>query len=138
MAANHIYMASAFIRCAGSEPTGGSNGAWSPPVDAYLTERAFVVKAELAGVRKEDLELVVEGGLLRIRGRRYDDCREGQCRFSIVEIDYGLFERAVALPPECDPTRAKASYADGFLRVEVPIRKREPAPPQRVPVESGE
>jgi len=104
-------------------PHSGSAGeaAWTPNTDVYRTDTGLVIKVELAGMRHEDLELTVEGNQLRINGVRHDICREGQCKFMLMEINYGPFESVIDLPPGYDPGNAKAAYQNGFLRVDVPM-----------------
>jgi len=93
---------------------------WVPSTDVYLTEEGLVIKVELAGIRREDLEITVEGNRVIIGGHRPDCCRGPNCRFLMMEINYGHFETVIELPPGYDLDRAKASYQNGFLRVDVP------------------
>lgn len=93
---------------------------WVPNTDVYVTDNGVVIKVELAGLRKEDLELAVEGSRLRISGYRSDGCRSAKCSFQLMEINYGAFENTVELPPGYDLSRAVAAYLNGFLRIDVP------------------
>ena len=93
---------------------------WAPNTDVYTTEGILVVKVELAGMRREDLELAVEGTRLIISGHRPDGCRSSKSTFLVMEINYGSFESVIELPPGYDLSQAKASYQNGFLRVDVP------------------
>jgi len=93
---------------------------WVPNTDVYVTDKGLVVKVELSGMRSEDLEITVDGNRLRISGNRPDGCRAGNCNFLMMEINYGPFETVLELPPGCDLSLAKAVYANGFLRVDVP------------------
>jgi HSP20 family protein len=93
---------------------------WTPNADMYVAEAGLVIKVELAGMRREDLELKVEGGRLHIAGQRPDGCRSAKCSFLAMEINYGPFEAVVDIPPGYDLSQAKASYQNGFLRVDVP------------------
>ena len=93
---------------------------WVPNTDVYVTEDALVIKVELAGMRKEDLELTVEANRLTITGHRPDGCRAPKCKFLVMEIDYGSFQSVIELPPGYDLSQAKAAYQNGFLRVDVP------------------
>jgi len=102
-------------------------GHWAPNTDVYLNEEGLVIRVELAGMRREDLELTVENQQLHIRGHRSDGCRTGKCSFVVMEIDYGPFETTLDLPAGYDLTQASASYQNGFLRIEVPVQAR-PAP----------
>ncbi len=102
----------------GGEVTAESR--WAPNTDVYTSEGILVVKVELAGMRREDLELAVEGNRLIISGNRPDGCRAPKCTFLVMEINYGSFESVIELPPGYDLSQSKASYQNGFLRVDVP------------------
>lgn len=106
-----------------SRPSGTANGdtVWMPNTDVYLHAAGAVIKVELAGIRKEDLEISVDGPRLTISGARRDECRNGDCNFQAMEIHYGAFESVVELPAGFDLTQARASYQNGFLRVDVPV-----------------
>ncbi len=105
-----------------ARPAAGKNGdtVWTPNTDVYVHAAGAVIKVELAGIRKEDLEITVEGARLTISGARRDECRSGQCNFQVMEIHYGEFESVVELPAGFDLGQARASYQNGFLRVDVP------------------
>jgi HSP20 family protein len=93
---------------------------WVPNTDVYVTEEMLVIKVELAGMKKEDLELTVEGNQLTITGHRPDGCRAPKCKFLVMEINYGSFQSVIELPPGYDLSQAKATYQNGFLRIDVP------------------
>jgi len=93
---------------------------WIPNTDVYVMENGVVIKVELAGMRREDLELTIEGNRLKISGQRPDGCREPKCKFLVMEISYGAFESVIELPAGYDLSQAKASYQNGFLRIDVP------------------
>ena len=93
---------------------------WVPNTDVYVTDSGLVIKVELAGMQRENLELYVDGSKLRISGQRPDGCRSPQCKFLVMEINYGTFESTIEVPAAYDLSRAKASYQNGFLRVDVP------------------
>jgi HSP20 family protein len=97
---------------------------WVPNTDVYVTDGAIIIKVELAGMQRENLELTIDGPRLRIRGQRPDGCRPPQCKFLVMEINYGGFESVIELPDGYDLTRAKAAYQNGFLRVDVPMDLR--------------
>jgi HSP20 family protein len=94
---------------------------WVPNTDVYVTDGAIVIKVELAGMQREDLELTIDGPRLHIRGQRPDGCRPPQCKFLVMEINYGAFESVIELPEGYDLSRARAAYQNGFLRVDVPM-----------------
>ena len=100
--------------------TGGQTH-WVPNTDVYATDDGLVVKVELAGMRREDLELAVEGNRLLITGQRPDGCRAPGCKFLVMEIHYGAFECVIEVPAGYELSQARAAYQNGFLRVDVPV-----------------
>jgi HSP20 family protein len=110
------YMKSAVV--GGPEATMAANP-WVPNTDVFLTEEGLVIHVELAGIRREDLEIAVDENRITISGQRPDCCRGPNCRFLMMEINYGHFESVIELPNGYDLGRAKASYQNGFLRVDV-------------------
>jgi HSP20 family protein len=116
--------------------SGSSRANWVPNTDVYTTDGGLVVKVELAGMRSDNLEITVEGNRLRISGTRPDGCRSPQCRFLVMEINYGPFETEMELPPGYDLSQAKASYLNGFLRIDVPQAQRQSRDPA-VPTAEG-
>lgn len=95
---------------------------WEPNTDVYVTDHGLVIKVELAGLRSEHLEIIVEeGNRIRIRGERPDTSRAPKCNFLVMNINYGPFESILELPPGYDLTQAKAHYLNGFLRIDVPL-----------------
>jgi len=107
---------------------------WIPNTDVYTTEGILVIRVELAGMRREDLELIVEGNRLMISGQRPDDGRNAKCKFLVMEINYGSFECVIEIPPGYDLSQAKAAYQNGFLRVDVPQVARSASKTILVPV----
>lgn len=105
---------------------GASSRFWQPRVDVYETPNALIIKAELAGVRLDDLEveLVDRGRALLIRGQRGDPAEQRGERtvFHQMEIYLGPFERVVPLPANIvvDRQGIEAAYDDGFLLVRLP------------------
>jgi HSP20 family protein len=99
----------------------GAEARWVPNTDVYATDNGLVIKVELAGMRSENLEINVEGNRLQINGTRPDGCRAATCNFLVMEINYGAFETVLELPPGYDLSKAKASYLNGFLRIDVPV-----------------
>jgi HSP20 family protein len=110
---------------------------WVPNTDVYATDDGIVIKCELAGMRREDLEIAIEGARLRISGHRPDGCRAPKCKFLVMEINYGVFECEIELPSGYDLSEARAAYQNGFLRIDVPQRKPVAQKSISVPVLNG-
>jgi HSP20 family protein len=111
---------------------------FSPRVDVYFCgdPPKAIVKAELAGVRLETINLEVVGRELVITGVRAIRETEGRT-YQQVEIEAGPFRRVIELNADVEAERAKATYVDGILRVELPLRTRASAS-RRVPVDTQE
>jgi len=93
---------------------------WSPPVDiSELPDRIFI-RMEIAGIRREELSVVLEQDVLVIRGRRQDRLPGDGQTYHIMEVRYGCFERSFRLPRTIEPEGIRARYRDGFLDIEVP------------------
>jgi HSP20 family protein len=103
---------------------GPSETSWVPNTDVYVSDSGLVIKVELAGMRREDLQLVVEGNRVKITGHRSDGGRAPQCKFLLMEISYGSFETLIELPDGYDLSKACGAYQNGFLRIDVPLQGR--------------
>ena len=101
-------------------PALASHSAWTPNTDVYETPEGLVVKMEIAGIEKEDLEITLNDRLLLVRGHRKDPCRQKRCSFRQMEIDYGPFERRIVIPRSVDGSRVRAQFQNGFLQIELP------------------
>jgi HSP20 family protein len=115
-----------------------TTGRWTPHTDIYVCDSGLVIKAELAGMKSDSLEIIVDGQRLRITGVRPDGCRPAHCSFLVMEISYGPFETMLELPAGYDLSRAKAIYVNGFLRIDVPPVHQPQHKTTKVPVSQGE
>ncbi len=98
--------------------------AWFPGVDVYEIETGVIVVVELPGVKKDNLDITVDGELLRIRGKRFEPVYNFvKCYHR--EILYGDFERVIRLPGEFKVDGIKAELKDGFLLIFLPSRESE-------------
>jgi HSP20 family protein len=114
-----------------------SQRTWQPAVDVYesVHDDTVVAVVDLAGVKQEELELVVGRNALTLRGQRRDPAEQEDRRFSCMEISFGPFERSVQLPSAVNPDAVSATYEAGFLRVTMPKATRRE--PRRVMVTRG-
>jgi HSP20 family protein len=92
--------------------------AWSPATDVFETEAEFVVRAEAAGVRESDFEVAFQDGALLISGVRLDISERRA--YHQMEIPFGKFFVAIAIPGPVDLDASEAVYKDGFLTVHLP------------------
>ena len=105
------------------------SGTWVPPVDVAETQEQIIVRAEVPGMRQQDIQIEFENGLLTIRGERAIEKIEN-ATWHRVERTYGNFSRSFTLPRTVDPEKISANYRDGVLEISVP--KREEAKPKQI------
>ncbi len=125
---NRIFADTAFSRF-GTEET---IGAWSPLCDIYEEGDDIVVKAEIPGVDRGDIDVQVENNVLTIRGERRREKEVKSDNLYRTERSYGAFSRSFTLPVTVDTERIKAEYKDGVLHVTLP--KVEEAKPRKIKV----
>ncbi len=99
---------------------------WSPASDVIETENAFVITAELPGVKDEDIQITVQNGILRISGERRLEEEVSEEHSYRLERSYGGFERTFALPPGVSEDDISAGVAYGVLKITIP----KPAAPE--------
>ena len=105
---------------------------WAPAVDVSETENAYLIKAEIPEVKKEDVKVTLQDGILTLQGERKQEKEEKGKRFHRIERSYGSFLRSFDLPANVDDTKAKADFKDGVLTLTLP--KSEKAKPKSVEV----
>lgn len=98
---------------------------WAPAVDVSETEDAIIVKADLPGVKPEDIEINIVDNVLTIRGEKKREAEEKKENFYRVERFYGSFMRAIQLPTEVEVDKVKAQYKDGVLKITLPKKPEE-------------
>jgi HSP20 family protein len=106
---------------------------WAPSVDVFETaQHELVLKAELPGVKKEDIDLKVENNVLTIRGERKQEVGAKEDAYHRIERSYGSFARSFTIPSTVNAEGVKAEYKDGVLSVTLPAR--EEAKPRQVQI----
>ena len=105
---------------------------WAPSVDISEDDKEYLVKADLPEVKKEDVKVTVENGVLTITGERKVEKEEKARKYHRVERAYGSFLRSFALPDAADGSKVRAEFKDGVLKVHLP--KSEKAKPKSVEV----
>lgn len=108
-------------------------GTWVPPVDIYDSgKHELVIKAELPGMNKEDIEITVDANTLTLRGEKKVDTASSEERSHRIERAYGAFSRTFSLPATVDGSKVAADYRNGVLTITLPMR--EEAKPRQIPV----
>ena len=115
---------------------GRGQESWLPAVDVFDTKDAVVLKAELAGLDPDDIEIEVDDNVLTIKGERKFEEKVDEERYYRVERRYGSFSRSLALPQGVRADDIQADYEDGVLEVRVP--KAEEEKPKRITVKAGQ
>jgi HSP20 family protein len=105
---------------------------WSPVVDVYEDEHNYVLKAELPGMTKEDIEVLFENGVLTLRGERKMEKEVNEENYHQIERSYGRFIRTFTVPTAIDAEKITADFKAGLLEVVLP--KTEEAKPKSIAV----
>src|SRR3989440_341807 len=105
---------------------------WTPLADITEDEKEYLIKAELPDVKKEDVKVTVENGVLTISGERKFEKEEKKKKYHRVERGYGTFMRSFTLPDDADFNKVNAQFKNGVLMVHVP--KSERAQPKQIEV----
>jgi HSP20 family protein len=105
---------------------------WAPLVDITEDEKEYVIKADLPDVRKEDLKVTLENGVLTISGDRKFEKEEKNKKYHRVERAYGSFLRSFSMPDDAEGSKVNAVFKDGVLRVH--LAKSEEAKPRSIDV----
>ena len=108
-------------------------GEWFPPVDIYENGNdEIVLKAELPGLQREDIELRVENNTLTLRGERKRESDIKQEQYHRVERSYGAFSRSFSLPSRIDTENVRAEFKEGVLSIKLPVKAE--AKPRQIEV----
>jgi HSP20 family protein len=105
---------------------------WTPAVDVIENNDAYVLKAELPGMNKDDVKITLENNVLTIRGEKKNEMEKKEGDFHRVERSYGLFERSFTIPGSIKANDIDAQYKDGVLTLTLP--KAEEAKPKLIDV----
>ncbi len=105
---------------------------WAPACNTYEDEQGFWVEAAVPGMERKDIDIVIEDGVLTVKGERKDEHSESNRAYFTREIGWGTFSRSFRLPTNIDPNKVSASYKEGVLTLALP--KREEAKPRRITI----
>ena len=126
-------LSSAFGRMPeGKNQEGATLSQWSPAVDIVEDDKEFLIKAELPDIKKENVHVTVENGVLTLSGERKFEKEENKRRYHRVERSYGSFTRSFSLPEGADASKVRAEFKDGVLQVH--MLKSETARPKHIEV----
>ena len=109
-----------------------TTGDWAPRVDISETEGEFTIKADLPEMKKEDIKIALDDGVLKLSGERKQEKEEKNKKMHRVERYYGSFMRSFILPDNVDKTKINASFENGVLNLQIP--KTEKVKPKAIEV----
>jgi HSP20 family protein len=93
---------------------------WSPEVDISEDDHGYVLKADLPEMKKDDVRVTVEDGILSVSGERKCQKEDQKKKFHRIERSFGTFRRSFTLPEDADSTKVTAEFRDGVLKVHLP------------------
>ena len=93
---------------------------WSPEVDISEDDHGYVLKADLPEMKKDDVRVTVEDGILSVSGERKIEKEDQKKKFHRIERCFGTFRRSFTLPEDADSTKVTAEFRDGVLKVHLP------------------
>lgn len=106
---------------------------WSPSVDISETKDNIVVKAEVPGLKKEEIKITLQDNVLTLKGERKQEKEEKETNFYRMERSYGSFSRSFNLPSAVQADKIRANYKDGVLNIT--LLKTEEFKPKHIPIE---
>jgi len=97
---------------------------WSPEVDISEDDRGYLLKADLPEMKKDDVTVTVEDGILCVSGERKSEKEDQKRKFHRTERSFGNFQRSFTLPQDADSSKVTAEFCDGVLKVHLPTTAR--------------
>jgi HSP20 family protein len=114
------------LRLAGlPDVNGDSRFEWTPSADISETMQEYLIRAELPAVKKEDVRVTFDDGMLTVSGERRQKEEEKKEKFHRVETFYGSFRRSFTLPENVDAAGIRAESKDGIITIHVPKSRTE-------------
>jgi HSP20 family protein len=93
---------------------------WSPEVDISEDDQGYLLKADLPEMKKDDVRVTLEDGILSVSGERKCQKEDQKKKFHRIERSFGTFRRSFTLPEDADSTKVTAEFRDGVLKVHLP------------------
>jgi HSP20 family protein len=113
----------------------GGKGGWLPSTDISETDKEYTIRAALPAVKKEDIRVTLDNGMLTIRGERKQQQENKNEKFHRVETVYGAFERSFALPENVNEDGITSESKEGVLTIHIPKAQRPEAKPKEVSIQ---
>ncbi len=97
-----------------------SNETFTPAVDISETDKSYEFEIELPGMKKEDVQIEVNDGVLTVSGEKREEKKEEKKGYRKIERSYGKFERSFSLPSDVDEKNITAKFENGLLNISIP------------------
>jgi HSP20 family protein len=117
---NPFFLAGLPNRTGTGEPHSLTVADWSPEVDISQDDHEYLLKADLPEMKKDDVRVTVEDGILSVSGERKTVKEDQKKKFHRIERSFGNFRRSFTLPEDADSTKVTAEFRDGVLKVHLP------------------
>lgn len=114
---------------------GGTVGEWTPAIDVLIRNGNLVIRAELPGVKPEDVNVTLQNNVLTISGEHKAGSEEERGGYHVRELRYGSFQRSVPLPEGVDESKIHARFENGVLEVTVEGAGAVEEQPRRIQIE---
>jgi HSP20 family protein len=114
---------------------GGDVESWRPVADISETDKEYLIKAELPEVRKEDVQITLQDGVMTISGERKHEQEHKDANEIRVESFYGSFSRSFSIPENVDAESIKAESRDGVLRIHIPKKEAQTSQAKSIQVQ---
>jgi HSP20 family protein len=101
-------------------PTAAEGLSWTPAIDVFELDTELVLRADLPGMRKEDVVLEINDNMLVLKGEKKEEKEEKKAEYRLIERSWGAFERTFSLPSSVDVTKIHADFRNGVLEVHLP------------------
>ena len=111
---------------------------WRPNTDVFESAEEMIILVELAGVRKEEVQLTLKGNILRLVGERVIYKDKVDMAYRNMEINFGPFERHIYLHESVDPQSIQAYYREGFLEIKIQKRAQQAPEAREIQIETEE
>jgi HSP20 family protein len=108
---------------------------WSPSADISETAKEYLIRAELPAVKKEDVEVILDQGVITIKGERKQQQEDKNEKYHRVESFYGSFERSFSLPDNVSADAIRCESKDGILSVHIPKSEATKQTPKQIAVQ---
>jgi HSP20 family protein len=108
---------------------------WRPSTDISETDKEYVIRAELPAVKKEDVHVTVDNGMITITGERKQQKEDKSEKFHRVETFYGSFERSFSLPDDVNADAIRCESKEGILTVHLPKNETQKQKPKQINVQ---